>query len=158
VQPELILSAMLALPQFSEDRSDTAEQRRELYLPIATAIAAVARTNEDAAFLIAQAWHESRFARAVLTGHCELMPKGMQCDPDKHGVPRARGSWQVWHFCKATTVEGEAKCVLSTAHLGLARCASWGGAFYALTGHGACGERPERVATMRRILEKWGAT
>lgn len=152
-----VLSAMLALPQFALDRADTAEERRALYLPVAEAIATVATTREDAAFLVAQGWHESRYARAVLTGHCSDMPRGMRCDPDRNGVARARGPWQSWRVaCRAEDVLGQARCVLGTAKLGLARCSSWSAAFAALSGRWTCGESPRRVETMRGVLATWG--
>jgi hypothetical protein len=156
--PETILAAMIALGTYHADRGDTAEARRALLLPVAEAIASVARTNEEAAALVVGAWHESHFARYVLEGRCAEGPRGAQCDPDRHGVARARGAWQVWRFCKATDTRGEAKCVLDQMRLGVRRCAGWSGGFAAL--HGAsCEWSPSaaRVQTMRRVLAVWGA-
>jgi len=149
-----ILKAMIALGGFSLDKDMPLEERTALYLPQAQAIHRAARTDEEAAALIADGFLESRFAKAILTGHCELMPKGMQCDPDKHGIPRARGAWQVWEFCKATTPEGEARCVLGTMRMGIARCGTWEGAFSALAGRGGCNwvGAPRRVQLMRQVL------
>ena len=154
---EVILLALLALPQYAADRDDSPEARCELYRPVAVAIAETARTPEQAAALITQAWHETRLARYVLEGRCQDGPRGARCDPDKHGVPRARGPWQLWRAaCKADDLRGQAKCVLGTMQLGLARCASWAGAFYALRGHWACGEDAAREQTMRGVLARWG--
>lgn len=149
-----ILRLMVALGGFSLDRDLSKDERIELYKPTAVAIHLAARTDEEAAALTAQAYYESRFAKAILTGHCELMPKGMQCDPDRHGVPRARGAWQLWHFCKATDANGEARCVMAIMRMGLQRCGKWEGAFSALAGRGGCdwSGAPRRVQLMRQIL------
>jgi hypothetical protein len=156
VTPAPILAALLALAPWHGDRSLSRAEREAMLRPVAEAIAAASRTREDAAFLVTQGWFESKYARAVLSGHCDEMPRGMRCDPDRNGVPRARGAWQLWSFCKATDVNGEARCVLGTAHLGLQRCGSWDAAFGALTGRWACTMRPERTHLMRKILAGWG--
>ena len=149
-----ILRVMLELGGFSLDRDLTRDERIALYQPYAVAIHRAARTDEEAAALIVQGHYESRFAKAILTGHCEQMPKGMQCDPDRHGVPRARGMWQLWNFCKATDVNGEARCVMASMRMGLQRCSKWEGAFSALAGRGGCDwvGAPRRVQTMREVL------
>ena len=141
-----ILSAMLRLAPFSADHFEPSE-REALYLPIARAIATVAKTPEEAAALISDGWHESKFSRAVLTGQCS----GHQCDKGK-----ARGAWQVWAWCKATDATGEARCVLSQMRLGLERCGAWEGAFGALTGSWSCVSMPARVQTQRQVLAYWG--
>lgn len=127
----------------------------ELIRPVAEVIDRVARTREERAALIADGWFESRFARYVIEGRCQDGPKGARCDPDKNGVPRARGVWQVWHYCKGQGTEAEARCVLSQMRLGLSRCGSWEGAFSALHGPG-CGwsGARERVQLMRKLLAK----
>jgi len=155
--PTAVLAAMAALAPYHADRDDSPESRRALYMPTATAIATVARTPEEAAALIAQAWHESHFARYVLEGRCSEGPPGQRCDPDAHGVARARGPWQVWRVaCRAADVAGEARCVLGQMRMGLARCSSWGGALAALDGQWRCGDAAVRVQTMRRVLATMG--
>lgn len=156
MSPAAILSAMLALGGYAPDAGDAPEARRALYLPVAEAIAATARTPEEAAALVSDGFYESRFARYVLEGRCADGPRGARCDPDKHGVARARGAFQVWRYCKATDTRGEAKCVLSQMRLGLRRCSGWDGGFAAL--HGAsCLWAPSqrRVQVMRKILAGW---
>ena len=151
--PQFVLAAILALGAYHADRDDSLESRGALLLPVATAIAAVARTPEEAAALVAQAWHETHFARYVLEGRCSDGPPGQRCDPDAHGVARARGPWQVWLVaCRAADVAGEAKCVLGQMRMGLARCSSWGGALASLDGQWRCGDAPARVQTMRKVL------
>lgn len=158
IQSSVILTAMLALPQFARDSLSDSE-RRALLEPVALAIASTARTPEEAAFLIVQGWQESRWALAVLTDHCDQMPRGMQCDPDRHGVPRAHGPWQVWtQYARTTSLAGEARFVLNQGLLGKARCASWEGAFSALhsTSTRNWPGAPRRVQTMRAVLAGWG--
>jgi hypothetical protein len=98
---DLILAAMLALPQYVADRSDTPEARAALYRPTAQAIAEVSNGNRvKAAALIALAYEESRFARYVLEGRCKDGPKGSRCDWNYlTRSPRARGPWQLWSWC-----------------------------------------------------------
>ncbi len=151
--PAAVLAAMLALPVSFRDRIESAEARRALYLPVAEAIAVVARNEREAAFLVADGWHESGgFARAVLEYRCQdIGPRA--CDRG-----RARGTWQVHRWCAATDVVGEARCTLRAARGGVARCRehvlSPAHAFFV----GAAG-RPcswpwagERVETMERVL------
>jgi hypothetical protein len=86
-------------------------------------------------------------------------PRGQQCDPDRHGVPRAHGPFQVWtQYCRRVDLVGEARCVLGQARLGRARCASWEGAFSALKSSHICNwdGAARRVNTMRAVLAKWG--
>lgn len=149
------LSLMLFLPAFSGDAGDTQTARRELYRPVAEAIDRATSNPLERAALVADGYFESRFARYVLERRCSDGPRGMRCDPDKHGVPRARGPWQVWHYCHRDGLAGEAECVLDQMRLGRVRCASWEGAFSALKG-GSCswpGAVP-RVQLLRRLIEK----
>jgi hypothetical protein len=140
--PAVILAAMTILGPCPPRRC----------LPVAVAIAQAARSREEAALLVAQGWHESRWAAYVLEGRCQDGPPGARCDEG-----RARGPWQVWHYCRATTTAGEARCVLATARLAVARCGSWDGAFAALAGKGGCAwsGAPRRVETMRAVLTGW---
>jgi hypothetical protein len=84
-------------------------------------------------------------------------PRGEQCDPDRHGVPRAHGPFQTWtQYSHTTELIGEARFVLSVARLGKQRCANWEGAFSALKNSGTCnwpGATP-RVQRMRVVLAR----
>ena len=150
MSPEAVLAAMLALGGYQPDAGMPIEERVTLYRPTVAAIVAAARTDEEAAALVALGWHESRFARYVLEDRCQDGPKGARCDEG-----RARGPWQVWgRWCRAVDRASEARCALATLRLGKQRCASWEGGFAALAGHPSCewpGAR-KRVQTMRRVL------
>ena len=126
---------------------------RDLAEPVASAIDGVTAVPEERVALVTDGWFESRYARYVLEGRCLDGPRGARCDPGKDGVPRARGAWQVWKFCKRTGMAGEARCVLDQMRLGRQRCASWEGAFSALHGP-TCGwaGATRRVQMMRRLL------
>lgn len=152
-----VLLAMMSLPHFSGEHFSS-EERRELYRPVAQAVAAVAQTPEETAALVAQAWHETKFASKILYGHCDQMPKGQRCD---HG--RALGPWQVHGWCKDAwaaapgSVEGyeaAARCALRAMRGGLYNCSSWEGAFSATRGIASCEweQSPRRVQTMRGVL------
>jgi hypothetical protein len=98
---EAILAAMLAQPQYVDDRDMAPEQRVELYRPIAGLIAGAAGGNRwKAAALIELGYSESRWAAYVLEGRCKDGPRGARCDWDyRKRAPRARGPWQVWSWC-----------------------------------------------------------
>jgi len=123
-----ILAAMLALPQYAGDRGETLEQRTELYRPVAAVIAETARSREAAAALVALAWHETKFARAVIEGHCDRMPADSRCD---HG--RARGVFQLWAVaCRSAwalpegspeSLRAEARCAIGNLYSARNRCA-----------------------------------
>jgi hypothetical protein len=167
VTPQLVLAVMLAMPSFTGDRSETAEQRAELYYPIATAIAEVARSRSEVAILISLSWHETKWARAVVEGRCGEMPAGQRCDGGK-----ARGPWQLHlEACRtayalpeasAGSIQAEAQCAIRllrfSAERGKSHTATpWHSAF---AGYAA---RPwdwpgaeARVRTTRRILSSMG--
>jgi hypothetical protein len=145
------LAVMLLLSPWHGDQGD--ENRGSLLQPLAIAIDNIGHTREERAALIADAYAESSLARYVLEGRCSDGPPGQRCDPDQHGVARARGPWQVWHYCHKPGLEGEAECVVQLLRLGKHRCASWEGAFAALHGP-SCQWAPatQRVQLMRRLL------
>ena len=159
--PAVILAALLRLAPWHQDH-DAPEARRALLEPIAAAIAATARSREEAAALVAVGWSETKFARAVLEGHCDRMPAGSRCD---HG--RARGPWQVHAWCRDAWAlpDGSpeaytpaARCVLRALRGGLQRCSSWHGAMAALLGGGGCRDFARADAyeqTMRTVLGWW---
>lgn len=154
--------AILAVLRSLSGYPDPPEVRDRHLDRVADVISLVARSPEEAAALIAQGHHESRFAAYVLEGRCLEGPKGHRCDPDREG-PRAAGPWQVWRWCKGAhrnpgsdeALLSGAKCALSVMRLGLARCASWHGAFSALRG-GGCEWKgaAARVQTMRSVLAR----
>lgn len=145
------LAVILLLSPWHGDRGDN--DREALLRPVAHAIDSVGHTREERAALIADAYTESSFARYVLEGRCSDGPPGQRCDPDAHGVARARGPWQVWHYCQKNGLEGEAECVVRLLRMGHSRCASWEGAFAALHGP-SCQWAPamRRVQLMQRLL------
>lgn len=89
-----ILAVLLAQPSYVADRDESPAAREELLRPVAEAIAEAAHNNQEAAMLIALGQAESGFARYVVTGHCSEGPAGARCD-SLHGIPRARGAWQL---------------------------------------------------------------
>jgi hypothetical protein len=155
----VVLSAMLRLAPWHGDH-DTSEERVALVSPVAEAISATARTPEEAAALIAVAWSETKFARLVLTGHCDQMPSGTRCDRGN-----ARGPWQVHKWCTAawTPPDGSlesylaaARCDLRALRGGLARCASWSGAFAGLLGRPVCAwDRAASYEQVQRTVLGW---
>lgn len=157
-----ILSALLSLAPAWTDRDASAEERVALLEPVAEAIAAVARTPEDAAALTALAWHESRLARYVVEGRCSDGPRGARCDNG-----RARTPWQVHSWCRAAfsvaepeSLRAGAECALRHLHWAAHRCALQSldvvqGMFSGYRS-GSCAWSPakERVATYRRVLRR----
>lgn len=145
---EMILAVMLQGPVWAVDADETPEQRRQLYMPVAQAIEAVARETDNpvrsAAILIALGQNETAFSRYVLEGRCLDGPPGMRCDYDpRTRKPLSRGPFQVRKWCKAqwaakegsyeSFVEG-ARCALGYVNKGLQRCLktpyrAWQGAF-----------------------------
>lgn len=155
----IILSAMMTLTPYYGDRFDTPEARRELYAPIAQAIALAARGDRElVAALIAQGWHESKWARPVIEGRCQEMPAGQRCD-----AGRARTPFQVHGWCRAAfrapdgsgaSLEAGARCAASMLRAGRARCRSWVGAFAGMRGGWSCesASATARASTMRQVL------
>lgn len=162
---ELILSAMLSLPQYVADRGDTQEARAALLKPYAEAVADVSRGNRwKASALIALMWHESRLARYVVEGRCLDGKPGQQCDKDpRTGQPRARGATQVWRWCTEAwrhpagsweSIRGEVACASRMLSAGLQRCrgrhpeGDTAGAYSAYR-NGACTWRPAAARARR---------
>lgn len=157
---EAVLAAILSLPAYAVDGEQTAHERETLVRPVAVAIVEATESKTERAFLVAQAWHETRFARYVLEDRCKDGPDGAQCDEG-----RAAGPWQVHKWCSAAW-EGEpieryaagAKCALRMWRHGVARCKGLpNGGFAAQSGgiFGSCeSDRwARRVRTMRRVVE-----
>jgi len=78
-----ILVAILAFPVYHEDTQ--AEEKRAQLEAIANAVAAVAQTADEAAFLLAWGKAESNFSLRIHRGQCN----DWECD-----AGRARGPWQ----------------------------------------------------------------
>ncbi len=166
VAASAIRHALEALPIFFLDRSVPADVRAPMLDREAVVISTVARNDVEAAFLVAQLDAESHTSLDVFRGNCSALPRGMRCDPDRHGVPRASGPWQAWlQFCPKAqpfaidSVEGlteQARCVLRQARGGLQRCRSWEGAFAATLGTASCtgASGADRARVMRRALER----
>jgi hypothetical protein len=158
-----ILTAMLALPAYAGDRSESPEERAALLRPVAVAIAETAQSPETAAALIALGWHETKFARAVIEGRCSEMPAGSRCDNG-----RARGVWQAWNVaCPAAyrfadgsleSLRAEVRCAVGNLYSARNRCERrapelWGGAFSGYRGASCLWPAAaRRVQTMREVL------
>ncbi len=162
-----VLAAMLSLPAYVGDRDLNPDEREALYQPIAYEISMVARTNSEGAILVALAWSESKFASAVVSGHCERMPAGQRCD----GL-RARGIYQIHRAAcpsawaepigSTSSLRAETECAIRLLRYNAVR-----GRDHALTpvhasfaGYGA---RPwdwtgadVRVRTVKKLLANWG--
>lgn len=173
---EAIVAALLSFPPWDWDRREAearycelpAEEveaavqrdREALARPVAEAIAAVAETRTEAAFLATQAIYESRLARYVLEDRCHEGPPFARCDGG-----RATGPWQVHSWCvgafdidagRDRRLEAGATCALQLARHGLHRCGDWSGAF-AAQGQSECGaawaaEREVRMWAVWRLL------
>jgi hypothetical protein len=152
VSAATVLSAMLALAPSYLDKSETLEQRTELYRPVAEAIAEVARNESEAALLIADGHHESGFARAVLEYRCQDIGR-LACDRN-----RARGFAQVHSWCRGNGPVAEALCALRIIRDGKERCRDSAltpmhGAFSALAArHCGWAGADVRVRTFKRVL------
>lgn len=90
----VVLKVFLMQAPFDWDRGLSVEERTELDRPYAEAVAKAAHTYWEAALLMSQAISETHMARYVIEGRCMQGPAGYRCDP-RHGVPRARGVWQL---------------------------------------------------------------
>lgn len=163
--PAVVLAALLALPPWQGDRELSREARAAMLAPVARAVSVAARGPHEAAALVSQGWHESRFASYVLDGRCEDGPPGARCEPDREGAARARGPWQVWDYCTEAwaapassqrSLEGGARCVARWMRGARARCprSGWVGAFSSMRGGARCVApwARTRVATMRVAL------
>lgn len=162
-----VLAAMLSLPQFIGDRSDSDDERDALYQPIAYEISMVARTPSEGALLVAVAFHESGFARYVIEGRCKDGPVGARCDNGK-----ARGIFQLHAAtCPAAYAEragsrsslsAETACALRLLRWGGQQCRSHSltptlGAIGVYAGQGCHWSGAEkRVRTEVALLQKWG--
>jgi hypothetical protein len=81
IKPAIIVAAFALLPS-SYEQGDVQAVSKE--------IAAVAANRVEAATLMALAYHETKLSKLVMEGHCDQLPKGMQCDGGK-----ALGVWQL---------------------------------------------------------------
>jgi hypothetical protein len=131
VSAVVVLKVFLMQAPLDWDRSLSVENRTELTRPYAEAVAQAAHTYWEAALLMAQAISETHMASYVIEGRCMEGPVGYRCDP-KHGVPRARGPWQLHlEACRSAyefpetsneSVMAEAECAMQAmryfAHVG----------------------------------------
>lgn len=148
---ELILAALLAAPVHYTDRDESGETREARLRTIASAIHGASRDPEMQAALITEAVHESGLAAYVTEGRCEDGPRGARCD-----TGQARGPWQVWQWCAAHDMAGEAKCAARMLAFGRRRCHDWSHAFGSYATGGRCLAMPGREATMGAILRRYG--
>jgi hypothetical protein len=142
---EKLMAVLLSFPVHHTDRTEAAERRTERIRLIAAAI--VQTTNDPAmqAALASVAVHESGLAGYVQNGRCSEGPHN--CDKGK-----ARGPWQVWSWCKAQDLDGEAACAKRLLAFSFKRCGSYEKAFGSYGSGGTCTAMPEREATRIRVL------
>lgn len=144
---ETILAILVAFQPYYGDRTETLAHREARLEPVAHAIWAATDDPELQAGLVSIAWHETRLAAYVTEGHCA---EGRHdCD---HG--KARGPWQVWSWCKATDIDGEAVCAAGLLAYMHHRCGSWASAFGGYGTGGHCVAYGNREATRMAILSK----
>lgn len=158
-----VLAAMLSLAPYTADRAATADEREALLQPLAYEISMVSRTPSEGALLVAVAFHESGFARYVLTGHCSEGPPGQRCDGGK-----ARGPWQLHRqACPAAwgptgDLRTEATCALALLRWGGQQCREHArtpvlGAVGMFAGRGCHWSGAEtRAKTATTLLAAWG--
>jgi hypothetical protein len=136
----ILLRILLALPVWHQDADLSPDARAELYRPVAASICRVGKTPQEQAWLAAQAYSETKLAKAVLEGRCADMPAGSRCDEG-----RATGVYQVHGHCRnawtAPThderLDAGAKCALRTAKYGVTMC-GLAGSFGFQTGRRVC--------------------
>jgi hypothetical protein len=159
-----VIAALAILPVHYEDRSNPFKGA-QLYT-VAQAVASVSRDRDEAAFLIALGWHETKFSFRVHHGLC----REFECDKG-----RAQSVWQIWKHSRSTEewhgfvgISLDATKAAAGAALGHVRFAQRVcrgepdpivATFRAYNGSGCRmpipGER-DRVATFRRVRGKIG--
>lgn len=160
VTKSLILATLLKLPQWHLD-TISYEDRVKLLTPLAEVISSEAKTVDEAAALTAHTSKETNFAVLVLTGRCNEMPKGIDCDAGK-----ARGPFQVHKHCveawrhtdgSIESYREGARCALRILRRGLKSCGNWTGAFAAMRGMPVCtsARAPAYVAQQQQVLTWW---
>lgn len=166
IAPASIVAAFALLPS-SYEQGDVAAVSEE--------IAIVSANRVEAATLMALAYHETKLAKLVMEGHCDQLPKGMQCDSGK-----ALGVFQLHkEACPAAWAlatpnggpEGQRESLHEQARCAI-RLLRWNaqrgkgvaptplhGAFsgYAAQDWNWKGAE-ERVHTVERLLKKWPRT
>lgn len=83
--------ALAALPVHHEDRANPYKGAQ--LVTVARAIASVAKTKDEAAFLLALGHHESGFSFRIQLGVC----RAFECDKG-----RAQSPWQLWKNNRST--------------------------------------------------------
>lgn len=169
-----VLSVLLASPVHVTDRDEPADARRARLSVVAQAIAVASKSDpHNAALLVAQWRGESGGARYVQEGRCADGPRGARCDPDRHGVARARTPWQVWRVScpvawdqpagSIAELTAAASCTLRLMRSGMRRCTTNGypglaGAFAGARGGAACvpPRAAERIKTYQWALSRLG--
>lgn len=141
-----LLAVLLALPVYMGD-GESGESREARLDPWARAIAAEARTPDEAAALVAVGQLESRWAEYVTEGRCHEGPAGQRCDNG-----RAKGPYQLHGWCTATDPRGQTACAARMLRWARSRCGSWERAFGAYASGGRCYAMPEREALRVRVL------
>jgi hypothetical protein len=144
-----ILAVMLAQPTWHGDLAETPEQRADLLRPVAMAIELATEDTTEQAALVALGWHESRWARYVVSGHCSDGPSGVRCDNGQ-----ARHPWQLhrsacpsaWALAEddPRALERSAACAVRLLRGARGRCrgmhpaGDWAGAFSGFARGGQC--------------------
>lgn len=163
-----LLSVILAGPVYVGDREESLADREERLRPWAAAIVEVSGNDVPlAAGLLELAEDESsNFARYIVEGRCLEGP--WKCDPHpRTGLPRARGPWQVWGWCRrawklrpgtAASALEEARCARRQLLGAKTRCAQagrdpWVGAFSGYASKDCSWAPAEDRAKGRRRLE-----
>ena len=92
-----ISNVLINLPKYRQDREEVPEERKERMERLASAIDKASSKYKNigvktmSAALMTIAYKESRLAKNVGMGRCDLMPKGENCD-----AGRARTYFQIW--------------------------------------------------------------
>jgi hypothetical protein len=137
-----ILGVWMTLAPWYGDRHDTPEAREALYRPVAVAICQATDDPGERAFAAAQAYHETRLARAVLEWRCGDMPEGMQCDEGtsagplqtkRHATKACRDVWRP-QLSDVARYEAGVRCALRGWRWGLGRWGTPAGGFQAQGG------------------------
>lgn len=104
--PLFLLRALQSLPVYHLDRGPEHAQLKDQQMQTAAAaIQEFSKGDPDlAAMLVTVGFHESGWSLAIAAGHCR--PK--QCDPDRNGVPRAHGSYQIHRVAASSREAWEA--------------------------------------------------
>jgi len=152
---ELTLSVLIMLQPWYQDADMSIDERTDLYRPVAETICRVAKNRSEQAWLMAQAYSESKLAKYVIEGNCASGPPGARCD---EGL--ATSVWQTHRHCVGAWKAGPpeqrrdaaARCAIRTARHGVTVCGIRG-AFGFQSGRRICnGSWIERRVRLYRFV------